>query len=278
MNDPTAKRCRFHRTPNWLILALLVVECLLWMSERFQWPTWHKGYAVLIAVASVGVVFWIMLLWLVVSLSFRWRFQFSIRSLLVLPVVVALPCSWFACEMRKAERQAAVVQEIKNVGGSVVYDLDVDTSETLISNAKPSGQERLRSLLRDDFIGAVVGVNLNDRNITDAGLAHLAALPQLRELWLDGNQITDAGLAHLAALPQLQKLFLDGTQITDAGLAHLAGLTQLQELWLYQTQVTDVGVTKLQRACRTARFTANATHCGPLPAASTGLDHKPTIP
>ena len=81
MNDPTPTRRWLHPTPTWLIVALLVVEGLLFLSERFQWPAWPKGYAVLIAVASVGGVFVVMLLWYIVALIFRVRFQFSIRSL-----------------------------------------------------------------------------------------------------------------------------------------------------------------------------------------------------
>ena len=78
MSDTPQSRW-FFPTPSWLIAALLAVEGLLFLSDRFQWPTWHKGYAVLIAVASVGVVFLLMLLWLVVALVFRRRFQFSIQ-------------------------------------------------------------------------------------------------------------------------------------------------------------------------------------------------------
>ena len=47
----------FYPTPAWLVLGLLVVEGLLWLSERSPWPTWRKGYAVPIAVAAMGVVF-----------------------------------------------------------------------------------------------------------------------------------------------------------------------------------------------------------------------------
>ena len=99
---------------NWLIVALLVVEGLLWLSDRFQWPTWHKGYAVLIAVASVAVVFVVMLLWLIVALIFRLRFQFSIRSLFVLTVAVAIPCSWLGVEIKAAREQEETVKEIDN--------------------------------------------------------------------------------------------------------------------------------------------------------------------
>ena len=45
MADPTPKPTRrwFCPTPSWLIFGLLALECLLWLSEWFHWPTWHKG-------------------------------------------------------------------------------------------------------------------------------------------------------------------------------------------------------------------------------------------
>ena len=46
-----------------------------------------------------------MLLWLIVAVVFRLRFQFSIRSLLFAVVVVALPCSWLTVEMKAAREQ-----------------------------------------------------------------------------------------------------------------------------------------------------------------------------
>ena len=97
MGDTTQARVRwFHPTPGRCVIALLAVECLLWLSERFGWLPWHKGYAVLTAVASVGVAMLAMVVWFGVALVFRRRLQFSISSLLVLVVVVALPCSWLA--------------------------------------------------------------------------------------------------------------------------------------------------------------------------------------
>lgn len=73
MTDSNPQRRWFWPTPGWLILVLLVVEGLLWLSERLQWPIWHKGYAVLIAVASVGVAMLVMLVWFAVALVFRWH-------------------------------------------------------------------------------------------------------------------------------------------------------------------------------------------------------------
>ena len=57
MDAAEPRKCRwFHVTPDRLVIGLLVVECLLWFSERFQWFSFnaHKGWTVLIAVAAVG--------------------------------------------------------------------------------------------------------------------------------------------------------------------------------------------------------------------------------
>ncbi len=45
MTDPIPKLHWFHLTPDRLVIGLLVVEGLLWLSERFQWFGFsqHKG-------------------------------------------------------------------------------------------------------------------------------------------------------------------------------------------------------------------------------------------
>ena len=83
------------------------MEGLLLLSERFQWFTFneHKGWAVLIAVAALGVALLLMLYWFIIAKVFCWRFQFSIRSLLVLIITVAIPCSWMAVELKRARNR-----------------------------------------------------------------------------------------------------------------------------------------------------------------------------
>jgi hypothetical protein len=108
---------RFRPTPAWLIYGLLVVEGLLWVSERW----FPKGWAVLIAVAVVGATMLVMLGWCVDSLTKRWPFQFSNRSLLVLTVAVALSFSWLAVEMKTAREQKQTIERIRGLGGGVWY-------------------------------------------------------------------------------------------------------------------------------------------------------------
>ena len=78
----------------------------------------------LIAIASVGAALLLMFFWFLAALIFRRRFQFSILSLLLLAVVVAVPCSWLATEMKAAREQREAVEEIAKLAWSVVYSFE----------------------------------------------------------------------------------------------------------------------------------------------------------
>ncbi len=119
---------------------------------------------------------------------------------------------------------------------------------------------------------------LENKQVTDAGLAHFQGCKSLKRLVLDGNPIrgpgltvlsklpeltdlslacptlTDLGAPHLAGLKQLKRLWLVGANLTDAGLKHLAGLTNLEVLDLRQTKVTAAGIAELQKALPNCRI------------------------
>jgi mono/diheme cytochrome c family protein len=94
----------------------------------------------------------------------------------------------------------------------------------------------------------VYALNLAGSKVTDAGLAQLAPLTNLRSLHLEKTAITDAGLVHLKGLTNLEYLNLYGTGVTDAGLANLEGLKNLRALYLWGSKATDAGAEKLQKA------------------------------
>ncbi len=224
------------------MLLLLVVECLLWLSDRLGWPAWHKGYAVLAAVAMLGGVFVLMLLWFLVALVFRMPFQFGIRSLLVFTVVVAVPSSWFAVEMNKATKQRSAKTAFRRFPGYIQYGYQ--RSGQLSASPAPSW---LCRLLGNDFFASIEFVCLGcDKRFTDADMEHVKSLPRLKMLRLGGANITNAGLQHLAILTDLEDLGLGHTQVSDAGLEHIQGLTQLHRLGLYSTNVTDSGLKYLK--------------------------------
>ena len=77
--------------------------------------------------------------------------------------------------------------------------------------------------------------------VTDNGLAALSRHPRLVHVGLPPGT-TDAGLKHLAGLPNLERLGAIGTQVTDAGLLELRGLSKLTHVSVGRTSVTLPGV------------------------------------
>jgi hypothetical protein len=88
---------------------------------------------------------------------------------------------------------------------------------------------------------------IDSLHVTNDGLAHVAQLPQLRELSLSTPLVTNAGLTHLQALPRLEGLYLQGTAVTDDGMKHLSGLTNLRWLSLKGTAVSESGLTHISK-------------------------------
>lgn len=92
----------------------------------------------------------------------------------------------------------------------------------------------------------IASLDIARSKVTDAGLAKVAAMKNLKELHLEGTTIGDAGLDHLKGLAELEYLNLYGTKVTDAGVAKLAGLGKLKALYLWQSGVTKAGVAALK--------------------------------
>ena len=187
----------------------------------------------LITVAVVAATVLLMLLWFADSLIYCRRFQFSIRSLLLFTLAVAIPCSWLANEIRWAKRQREVLTEIDTHYGKYLFPVGT-YSYPVNKLGWPAYWPR--RVFGDDFFVDVDYV------------------------FLSGPQVTDALLDHLKALPQLQKLtLLDCTKVTDVGLETLNGLSRLRELNLDGTTVTDECLKKLQQAlphCRISCYSS----------------------
>ena len=101
-------------------------------------------------------------------------------------------------------------------------------------------------------------LDVPDSAKTDIGLKHYvkALDSEIADLFLFGWKLTDDGLVHLKALPNLQSLDLMEMQITDAGLVHLKELTNLQSLDLTGCEkITDSGVAELQKALPNCEIT-----------------------
>ena len=98
-----------------------------------------------------------------------------------------------------------------------------------------------------------VDVSVRIRNIGDQDLAglvpQLVGIKGLLALSLSENRnVTDAGLATLKALPQLVELNLSSCGLTNAGLEHLKVFTRLERLDIsYCNRLTDQCVRSLNK-------------------------------
>jgi len=164
------------------------------------------------------------------------------------PILTLLVIAPFAEKVQQAERQRQAVEAIREVGGFVGYDYEMDESGFFWTKQEPPGPAWLRRLVGDDFVSDVVNVDFSDTRVTDAGVENLNELTGITHLALGGTQVSDAGLENLTGLANLTLLGLSHTQVSDTGLKHLVGLTNLQVLGLVGTHATEEGIMELRKA------------------------------
>jgi len=168
-------------------------------------------------------------------LTRRWL-QFSLRTLLAIMMVACCFLGWVAYKRGQAAEQQAAYKLIAAKGG--------------LTNFGPESARSpwLRCILGEDVAAQGGCIEFNNSKLTDADLAQLSSLRQLRRLSLNNNPITDQGLAHLSKLSHLKYLSLDETTITDNGLKSLRACQSLEFLSLYRTRTTTAGVQSLRTA------------------------------
>lgn len=239
----------FHVTPGRLLVVLLVVEGIMLLSERLQWFAFNekKGLTVLIATVIVGVTITIMLLWFTIALLFRRRFQFSIRSILLFTVVVAIPSSWLAVEMKSASEQKKKILAIEKLGGTVHGKYWPFLPEDIFIKKRPLLYE---NLFERDFFTVILNVSFSGRKIADTDLENLRDFSDLRDLCLDASNINGSGLEYLNNLVHIEKLVLSNTKMSDAEMNHIEPMVRLRHLNISKTQVTDRGLTCLEKLNR----------------------------
>lgn len=194
--------------------------------------------------------------------------RFSLRTLLLIVLLSAIPCSWTATKIKQAKDQRAAVRAIRDLGGAIRYDYEFEqsghvrrvgnftyydddfTEEELdragnVRNANPTGPAWARNLWGDDLFANVVSVSFVSP-VADSDLVHVKKFPYLQCLDLSNTQITDAGLDVLKGLKHLHELRIGNTKITDVGIRHLKGLIQLESLDLGGTAIGDAGLENLE--------------------------------
>ena len=94
------------------------------------------------------------------------KYQYSLRSLFLLTLLVAIGMSWLTVTMRNQRKQKAAAEAIEKAGGA----------------EKLWEPTWLGRLLRDDSLVRVTDVGVYARPTTDRILVHLRELTQLKVL------------------------------------------------------------------------------------------------
>jgi hypothetical protein len=246
---------RWYRlTPGWVLFSLFPIEGVLLVSDWLHWIP--KGFGVLIAITAVAVIMVLLLLWFIAAVLCRRQFQFSVRSLLLSSVVVAVPCSWFMVEIGRATGQKELAKSLGEHSEYLPHDgegVGTHHLEGIGYGVYGPGYDNLRGpaflcrWLGDDFFNDVRYVSV--RMITDEDLARLKRLPHLHSLQIRGRKLSDADLDQLRSLTDLEWISLwQEAEITDHGMQNLSGMRQLKALEFRKTKITDEGLRCLRGA------------------------------
>lgn len=175
--------------------------------------------------------------------------------------------SWAALE----EYLASLTERTGMIAASPVTPFFPDESEEIRHRRSTRDWDAAIAVMRDERIP---GFDAHGQ-MTDAMLSRIADLEHVTTLRLDSSrQLTDAGLRHLARMPQLEHLEIGGTAITDAGLAVLERLGELRTFSAWGTRITDAGAAHLAHCQRLERIELGGTMTGDgLIAAMDGKAH-----
>ncbi len=160
------KPLRLRPTPDRLVVALLAVVCLLWLANRFEWfgLEHYKGWPVLIAFAAIMATTTLLAVWWIASFLFGWRFQFRIRALVLVVVIVSMTGKWFVDLRSSAREQSKVVAWVRRLDGypgSVRYSWEFVGGIYQRTASGPPAPQWLIDLLGPDFFSQVFSLSLS---------------------------------------------------------------------------------------------------------------------
>jgi internalin A len=252
----------FLVTPERVLIALLLVEVFLFLSDRYDWFWFnqYENYTVLVVVAIVAIVLAAIATWAGVSwLISRWKggkpFQFGLQSLLLLVAVVAIVCWWFPSALNDNHLQAQVAAKM-------------DERERCASHDGAPPPIPFRTLLEQlgvKFFPEVVGAGGVDDDDCD-DISHfrncrtLVFISSDDEFPRTGTTVTDQGLARLKSLTQLRSLEIDSPHITSLGLRSLSRNAHLETMYLHRAQVDDDAMKVLGNFPNLKGLAINASH------------------
>ncbi|MBT4868464.1 MAG: hypothetical protein HON53_25430 [Planctomycetaceae bacterium] len=135
------------------------------------------------------------------------------------------------------------ILEIQKLGGQVSVRSGKADRVHIRKNWK-GGDDGLKLLRR---LPDVTWLSLEDSQVTDAGLIHIAELKNLKYIYFGHSRVKGPGLVHLKQLKNLYHLSLRYMPVEDQWLRHVGEMSQIQSLGLDDTPVTDDSLLLLEK-------------------------------
>ncbi len=166
---------------------------------------------------------------------------------------------------------ASLAERTGAIAASPVTPFFPDEPEDIRHRRSTRDWDAAIALMRD---GRIPALDANGQ-MTDSMLARIADLEHVTTLRLgDSKQLTDAGMRHLARMPQLRHLDVGGSAVSDAGLEALRHLPELRTFSAWRTHITDKGAANLAHCHRLERVDVAFTATGDgLIATLAGKEH-----
>jgi hypothetical protein len=208
MTTPTGRIPWYRPTFRRGLFALLGVEACLLLVERCGWVGLVKGsggreieiLAIVTAWAAVVIAGLAAVIWLLIR-GFRRRFQYSLRSLLLLTLLVSVGMSWFATTAQRTKRERKAAQAIQRLGGRIWWDVFFRH--------------------QTNFLSEVNYVDFAGEKVTDEALQNLSELKHLLRLNLNNTDVTESQLQYLKGLTQLKWLQLAAPSVRNEAVKEL---------------------------------------------------------
>jgi len=140
----------------------------------------------------------------------RQRFQFSLRTVLILIFLISLPLGGFAWRLQRARTQRVNIIALENLGGSVTHRAGMDwASDDWYSRCENWAYDCLG---KDFFLDVTVAwVKAEDRKQAEQALASLRQFPELESLIIRSDHIRISEVSLLPCLPELRLLAIKGS-------------------------------------------------------------------
>ena len=174
----------------------------------------------------------------------RW-YQFSLRTLMIFTLVVAVACAWLGRAFHHAAEEEALIDAAQKMEGRV--EIAYSGPEWIAFVYPRRLQRRVIGLSfdlscyddpRDDLLSCLAGfrelqwLDLGSVPIDEEGLRYVGRMDQLTRLISTNSSITEARAVQLAQLPDLQELNLSDCHIDNAAIRKLADCPHLRKLML----------------------------------------------